>query len=399
MSQLNFGGNNYQIYTGQNAKVFCGGEHTHYHTNFYSGHGDSLNIKLSTLSRKNIFLEIFNPDSRLALGLYDDLTPSQQYKLLSKALNASVFLCDEFIVMPPTFVLECQVVHKLIRNVSAYMAEGIIRMPMRDSSFGKFYEKKLVEYSEVAKDYPRMFGRTGSQAVSLMMRFSQSRIIRNSLIGEGLAQMWAQGPDTNPYWKRNMKYIPSKMIDQIRYAPQALYQQGCAVTHGLISKRIPYEQSGIPAAVIQKLLQHSYAALYINEYDLKVLSGFPLRYDAFGHGINNFPYDYEALKAALSPLGLFKHILELSAEEMISLRYRLGYSRFIQAFDLVACQSTTSSEIRMCFAQAAANSSKATKLLAKDLTRYNGNPNVTDRSEKIDIINEILLEGSLVEVQ
>lgn len=345
--------------------------------------------------RKNILLEIFNPDSRLALGIFDDLDVKNQYKFLFKALNISIFLCDDFVIMPPTFLLECPVVLKLIKSVSLFMEEGIIRLPVRDRSFSEFYDKKLEEYSEVVENYPEMFAKMGTQAVNLMKKYSHTRIERNAKIGQGLAQIWAEGPDVNSYWKRHINLIPSEIVDTVRYIPTTLHSRGRAVTWGLIAKESPYQQTGMPVTVIQKLLQHSYAALYIKEYDLKVVSNLPFSQDSFGHGLNNLPYDYEALKAALKPLGLFDIVLSLSPEEMILLRYLHGYGMFIDVFDRVAHDCVSVSQIRKCFAMAAAACASKIKQYELNLEKIVSSKSESMNHEKVCLIEQILLEASL----
>lgn len=405
MSQINYGGENYQTQAGKGNVNFSGGEHYHYYSQSSTSSGSisqdssksrSVDVGQDTeLRRKNILLEIFNPDSRLVLGVYDDLDKKSQYDLLFRALNASIFLCDDFVVMPPTFLLECPVVLKLIKVVSPFMAEGMIRMPMRDRSFSEFYEKKLEEYSEVTENYPEMFGKMGTQAVSLMKKHSQTRIERTVKIGQGLAQMWAEGPDVNPYWQKHIHLIPSEILDTVRYIPETLHNRGRAVTYGLIAKQSPYQQTGMPIPLIQKLLQHSYSALYINEYDLKVVSNLPFSQDVFGHGLNNLPYDFEALRAALKPLGLFDIILNLPAKEMIILRYLHGYTRFIFTFDKIANSCTSSSQVRRHFTLAAAICSNTIKRHQSNLHKLIEIKEGLIANEKVEMINEILLETSL----
>lgn len=405
MSQVNYGGENYQTQTGQGNVNFLGGNHYHHYPQSPilsdnepqdSSHSSRLTIEQNhKLNRKNIFLEIFNPDSRLVLGVYDDLNSKAHYAFLVRSLNASVFLCDDFVIMPPTFLLECPIVLRVMREASPFMAEGIMRLPMRDRSFSDFYEKKLEEYSEVTENYPGMFGRMGPQAVNLMRKHSQTKIERNSKIGQGIAQMWAAGPDINPYWKRHISLIPANILDKVRYIPETLHDRGRAITYGLVAKQSPYEETGMPVSLIQKLLQHSYSALYINEYDLKVVSNLPFSQDVFGHGLNNLPYDFEALRAALKPIGLFDIILTLPAQEMIALRYSYAYTKFISVFDEIAHRCSSSSQIRRHFTLAAASCSSQVKKCKSDLEKIIKRKEFSATDDKINSISEILLESSL----
>lgn len=316
----------------------------------YRGKGISV-----SRTRKNIFLDIFDPDSRLALGISKDLNTQEHYRLLAKALNVSVFLCDDFVILPPAFLLECPLVFKLIKSASIFMEEGLIRLPIRDRSFSEFYEKKLEEYSEVVENYPTMFGKMGIQAVNWVKKYSHSRIERNAKIGQELAQIWVQSPDTNPYWKRHINLVPSEILETVRHLPINLHERGKAVTWGLVSKELPYNQTGMPVIVTQKLIQNAYISLYLDEYNLKVISNLPFSQDSFGHGLNNLPYDYEALKASLKPLSLFDLILNLLPEELVFLRYLSGYSRFIDIFDRITHECESVSQIRKYFAMAASN--------------------------------------------
>jgi hypothetical protein len=345
--------------------------------------------------RKNIFLDIFDPDSRLAVGITNDLDTKAQYRLLSKALNVSVFLCDEFVILPPAFLLECPLVLKLVKSVSIFMEEALIKLPMRDRDFSKFYEKKLEEYSEVVENYPKMFGKMGTQAVNWMKRYSHTRIERNTKIGQGLAQIWAEGPDVNYYWKKHINLIPNEILDTVRYLPLNLHNRGKAVTWGLVAKELPYQQTGMPVRVIQKLIQNGYAALYLDEYDLKRVSNLPFSQDSFGHKCNNLPYDYEALKAALKPLGLFDITLNLLPEEIVFLRYRPGYSRFIDVFDRITHDCMSVSQVRKCFVIAASTCASRIKQHQSDLEKINKERDNFATYEKVNLIDEILLEISL----
>jgi hypothetical protein len=348
--------------------------------------------------RKNIFLDIFDPDSRLTLGISNDLNSREHYRLLAKTLNASVFLCDDFVILPPAFLLECPLVFKLVKSASVFMEEGLIRLPIRDRSFSEFYEKKLEEYSEVVENYPTMFGKMGIKAVNWVKKYSHSRIERNAKIGQELAQIWAEGADTNPYWKKHISLIPNDILETVRQLPLNLHERGKAITWGLVAKEIPYNQTGMPVRVTQKLIQNGYIALYLNEYDLKVVSNLPFSQDSFGHGLNNLPYDYEALRAALKPLNLFDLILDLLPEELLLLRYLAGYSRFIDVFDRTAHECESVSQIRKYFAIAAASCSskiQQSKLDLEKISKERLNPRSHVSQEIVYLIDAILLQASL----
>lgn len=351
-------------------------------------------VSLSRI-RKNIFLDIFDPDSRLALGITNDLNTKAQYKLLSKALNVSVFLCDDFVILPPAFLLECPLVFKLVKSASIFMEEGLIKLPIRDRTFSEFYEKKLEEYSEVVENYPKMFGKMGTQAVNWIKGYSHTRIERSAKIGQELAQNWAEAPDVNSYWKKHINLIPNEILDAVRHLPLNLHNRGKAVTWGLLAKEIPYQQTGMLVRVTQKLIQNGYTALYLDEYDLRVVSKLPFSQDSFGHGLNNLPYDYEALKAALKPLGLFDKTLNLLPEEIVVLRYLSGYSRFIDVFDRISHECRSVSQIRKCFAIAASTCVSRIKQYQLDLEKITKEGDNFKTHERVKLIDAILLEISL----
>src|SRR5207244_2460910 len=86
---------------------------------------------------------------------------------------------------------------------------------------------------------------------------------------------------------------------------------------------------------LRHVLQNQYFNIYMREYGLTVVTQLPFARFSFVLGSNDLTNDYEALRAALATLGLWDLIANLSADSMLSLRYRDGYYRFRRLFDRV----------------------------------------------------------------
>jgi hypothetical protein len=84
--------------------------------------------------RRDIFLHFLNRDTREIFGLYETLITDTHGALMRRALNAAVVLCEDRCIAPPGFVIEDQIAFELAENQCAYLTEGLLQFPMRESS-------------------------------------------------------------------------------------------------------------------------------------------------------------------------------------------------------------------------------------------------------------------------
>jgi hypothetical protein len=70
--------------------------------------------------RRNVYLHFINRDARDILGLFRHLSRDTHCKILSRALNAAVILCEDHTVMPPGFFLECELAYDVVSNKTPF---------------------------------------------------------------------------------------------------------------------------------------------------------------------------------------------------------------------------------------------------------------------------------------
>jgi hypothetical protein len=84
--------------------------------------------------RRNVYLHFINRDARDILGLFRHLSRDTHCKILSRALNAAVILCEDHTVMPPGFFLECELAYDVVSNKTPLIDAGLIILPRRELS-------------------------------------------------------------------------------------------------------------------------------------------------------------------------------------------------------------------------------------------------------------------------
>ena len=151
----------------------------------------------------NIFLSYFNHDYRLSLGIDDDQSKSVLVDLLKNILNLSVFLCEDYCILPPTFILESPISLAAAEFCEDYFFESLIKLPIRDKSFAYMYEKKLNEYAYAKNKHRHLFDNSAVKGLVFLQRVGRNAIIgRSAKIGKNLAQEWEAGPEVSDVWRR-----------------------------------------------------------------------------------------------------------------------------------------------------------------------------------------------------
>ena len=291
--------------------------------------------------RRDIFLHQLNRDTREVFGLYVSLTPDNHARLMRRALNAAAMICETQCVVPPGFIVEDQIAFELAENQRAYLQEGLIRLPMRESSLADFAEKKRVGYEPMRDRYSGLFNDT---RIGFLGNNANGIISRKTHITEGILAKWTGGPQSRaPIWTPAKKLLIPSTIDRIAAIPRELDQRGMALTWSAIHPELPPEAEAASGA-LRATLQNVYFSQYCEEFKLVALSGVP-------HVSHDFripthkSYDYRLLGSFLDSFDLRELLFDAPAGLIMALRKQPGFIVFTDAFVALAEQVGTETDL------------------------------------------------------
>jgi adenosylhomocysteine nucleosidase len=291
----------------------------------------------------NVFLDFFNRDSREIYGM-GHLPKDKHTAFLIDALTVAIFLCRDHCILPPGFLAESALGREaLINRRREYLNDRLVRLSMKEYSFDDFWNKKEYQYAPFREKYQGLFDPKNQK---LLGGVSGSIIARNSNIANSILTGWEEAPDTNPIWRESIGGLGSQVVERIRRIPIEIANENTAITWPAIQDRI---HEAVDVRKFRPVLQNVYFSAYITEYALKVLTSLPYISRSFVISAPNLGYDYEALKAALVPTGLWAIFSMISAESMIQLRSTGGYIRFREAFDTIATSTDQLEYVRKIF--------------------------------------------------
>lgn len=294
----------------------------------------------------NIFLDFFNRDSRQIFGLYLNCSSEEQHiNFLTSALNVAIFLCSESCVVPPGFIAECPLALEAIKRRQAYLEERLILWPMREPSIDELFEKKERSYKPHKQKYEGIYNES---ARKFLKKFPQNIITRKTKIGEGIVRGWEEGPDVNELWKPLVEILLNPQIEAIRKIPTYLLEQDIAVTWAAIETLFP-DALSINKIEFRRILQNIYFQLYIQEYHLEIVSTIPFARDSFGVGKGYGYYDWNYLRGALEPLGIWRLLQCMSDKSLLSLRLMPGYFLFKESYSGIAENCKNVPEIKVIY--------------------------------------------------
>lgn len=312
----------------------------------------------------DIFLDFLNRDSREIYGVFDNISPTQHITILWESINIAVFLCKDYCIMPPGFLLEDKFVQKVFSNCNEFLYERLIRMPLRETSIQNFFEKKEREYRLFKKRYSGLYN---ANNINLLKAYSLAIVPRKSNVGSQIISQWEEGPDVYGIWKALDTNYNKKEINIIRNTPARLYNRGVAVTWAAIDREL--KNYNINSGNLRHAVQHHYFTVYTKEFNLKILKNLPYARTSFFLESDELDYDYESLKNALSSLRIWNLIRFMSAESLINLRTKYGYMEFRESFARIARQCESNREVGKIFALCARrlkDKSVELKILQKD---------------------------------
>lgn len=299
-----------------------------------------------TQNISNIFLSYFNHDYRLALGIEEDQSKTAKLGLLKNILNLSVFLCKEYCIMPPTFLLESPISLATAESCEDYFFESLVKLPIRDKSFTDMYKKKIDEYNYAKNKHKPLFNDSAVNGLDFLQRVGGYAVIgRSTKIGKSLALEWEDGPDVSSSWRDIKDKYSINAINSMRVIPKELYQNNIAVTWASVNKLAKKRNICFQQDEIQQVHLEIYNRIYIEEYNLIEIINLP--YYRKYNNRDNGHIDFNYIKIILKFIGVYDIILNGSAKFIIELRNSYGYLMFMRGVEYLFMNADTYEDIKL----------------------------------------------------
>ena len=235
--------------------------------------------------------------------------------------------------MPPTFILESSISLSVAEKNEDYFYESIIRLPIRDKSFSRMYEKKVNEYAFAKDKHAGLYGDSAKKGLSFLQRVGKYSIMdRNARVGRELANKWLAGPDTSNLWSEIKNEYSAKIIDRLCLIPGELYERGLAVTWASINKVLNERNIVISEYDLQRAHLKYYNKIYQEEYCLVEIVNLPYFRGAIDHCC---AVEYFHIKNILKAIGLYDFIVSASCHQIIEIRDMYAHKRFIRSISIL----------------------------------------------------------------
>ena len=294
--------------------------------------------------RSDIFLHFLNRDTREIFGVYQSLHDDSHLRLMRRALNAAVALCEDRCVAPPGFIVEDQIAFDLAEAQRAYLKAGVIQFPMRQNSLAEYAERKRVGYQRMRNRYSGLFDDT---RIGFLGENAKGIINRKSHITENILRSWEAGPETRrKLWRAVKELLTPRLVDIVAHVPVLLDQRGMALTWSAIQPELP-EEALAAAPELRDALQHIYFREYCNEFGLVVLTQIPHILRDFGLPTEPRIYSYRRLEAFLGMFDLQGVIFDGPADLIVELRRGCGgFISFMDAYAGLAGIAPSETDIK-----------------------------------------------------
>lgn len=288
---------------------------------------------------------------------------------LCRALDVSVLLCENHCIAPPGFAIECTLAREALRRRRVFVAEQLIRFPMREPSIGEYIEKKRREYSGYQAQYGGIYN---EGSLRFLVDEESAFLGRTTEIGKSIADAWNEGPDRPAsLWKPIKGALLASDVEAIRRIPGQLIEAGTAATWPAIEANLPTGGRSI-AADIRRVLQNNYFKLYIKEFNLVVISNLPWMLDDFQLAGSDATYDYRYFSSALSSLGLKTVFLQLQPESIIRLKRNFGFIEFLDVYSKIGGGQMREAAMQVLLGRAARTVHFEAESLVSTLPTRNG---------------------------
>jgi len=269
----------------------------------------------------NILLDFLDRESRRIWGTFADFTDADHRKLLGAALNCACFLCEEYCVLPPVFIVLDDLVRRLLREKSAYLDERLVRLPLRDPTLDDWVESAQLQYRGQQGWGEKILD---PNAFKFMRRHTLAIVPRQSDIGASLVDRWEQGPYVNEAWRPAKRLVAPDIIGRALWVPRRLSESGSAVTWDSIAGQLP-DLGRATETALKRILQHDYFSIYADEYNLELLGNLQFARLDFGVRTVDPYYDYPNYKSLLVAAGLNHLVDNINASSMAAIRTTVGH--------------------------------------------------------------------------
>lgn len=339
--------------------------------------------------RKNLFLHFLNRDTREIVRLYNLFGDEKHARTLRGPMNACAILCEDFCVAPPGFVVEDQYAFELFEVQSAYLEQGLVRLPMRETNLSDFAEKKRGEYSLARNRYSGLYD---DARMNLLSSHGAALVQRKVQIGPAIVKGFLTGVDTQlPAWDFIRQNAPLEVIENMRAVPTKLADDGKALTWSLIEPNLlaaasPYHRK------MRDALQYTYFQEYCREFKAIVLSDIPYMPVVFYLPTDNSVYSMRRFRAFLEVLNADKLLLEASADTIMRFRRDAGFIELMDAYCGFAKKFSRDTDLRY-------HLSRAIKKMPFEWSRLPDrfNPAISDPSD-IEIVEIASACGELAAI-
>jgi nucleoside phosphorylase len=300
-------------------------------------------------SLRSIFAHFLNRETVQIFGADANLTRDKLLTVLTEYLNVAVFLADEYCVIPPGWVDEFEVTKAVLERHHGLLLAGVIRLPMREQSLYEFHQKRLLQYGPFREAYPDLFL---EENVHFLQEHGEALIGRESGVGARIRSEWVDQSLSSAGVREFVASLSRNRQKGVSRIATEIAESGAAIVWPAIEAKLTALAGSSPQEY-RHLLQRLNFETYLEEYDLRIVSGLPLaRYD-FGILTHDLRYDYRALRGALRSAQAWSQVRNLDAEGLVQLRATKGYLDFRLAFDLASSFAVTPTEVQQRFASPA----------------------------------------------
>lgn len=305
----------------------------------------------------NIFLHFLNKDTQDIFGITDYADANTINKICS-GINASVLLCQDYCFFPLGFIYESKITRQVINRIEPFIANGLIRICMKESDIKEYLEKKRTQLSGFSNDdiYKPYFS---SDIASKMHDIGSIYIGKDNHIGDSCIFKWLeQSEEYILNCAGDMKFAERiasdykeviKIISSLSMEVKNIKEERQAFIWKKVEKAI--DKENISSRSFRKsarnLFESNYYKVYLTDYKATILSDFYLIDHSVNFGIDADDYvNYNWFEAFLTAVGLIK-LLSLSPTGIISVRNSNAFNELILIYSKICSKkSITTTNIR-----------------------------------------------------
>ncbi|HKO57752.1 MAG TPA: hypothetical protein VJ276_17930 [Thermoanaerobaculia bacterium] len=289
-------------------------------------------------------------ENRQAYGFFRDIDDVRHVDLLVHALNVAVFLCHEYCVITPGPVTDCGLARLALERRDAFIRHGLIRLPLREASVSEFIEKRLRQYSPQRALFPDLYS---EDARTFLAKYPELVHPRRTAAGMFIAERWIHRKVDDPSWAKVTAKLTKRQAGTLTRIPLTLVEKGVAANWPAVAASLRKQIGIADPRSLRSLLQADHFTAYTTEFSLARLSRLPLVRDLQSLRPSDLCYDYEAIREALTVVGLWPFVEAMSAEAVVALRSRNGFFSFRQAYHKLAQSTRVPREVGQAVAEAA----------------------------------------------